>query len=123
MDAVGLDPWYTYGDERYFSVLNGSGTANAQINMSLLYDRYYDRAESLAVTELEVIEAHRSTVFGRDHATVRNEHRDNNNVARTMAAPPTTVQPPTTPPTTTTPPHLNPKQPNRYHTSRGRRHR
>ena len=57
MDAVGLDPWYTYGDERYFSVLNGSGTANAQINMSLLYDRYYDRAESLpAVTELEVIE-------------------------------------------------------------------
>ena len=57
MDAVGLDPWYTYGDERYFSVLNGSGTANAKINMSLLYDRYYDRAESLpAVTELEVIE-------------------------------------------------------------------
>ena len=57
MDAVGLDPWYTYGDERYFSVLNGSGTANAQIDMSLVYDRYYDRAESLpAVTDFEVVE-------------------------------------------------------------------
>jgi hypothetical protein len=47
MTSVGLDPWYTYGDERYFSVLNGSQTANAQIDMSLLYDRYYDRVETL----------------------------------------------------------------------------
>ena len=23
MEYVGLDPWYTYGDERYFNVLNG----------------------------------------------------------------------------------------------------
>ena len=57
MSNVGLDPWYTYGDERYFSVINGSGNANAQISMSMLYDRYYDRAESLpAVTDFEVIE-------------------------------------------------------------------
>jgi hypothetical protein len=57
MTNVGLDPWYTYGDERYFNVLNGSGTANVQIDMSLLYDRYYDRAENLpAITEFDVIE-------------------------------------------------------------------
>jgi len=58
MPNVGLDPWYTYGDERYFNVVNGSNSANAQIDMSLLYDRYYDRAESLpAVTDFEVVEA------------------------------------------------------------------
>ena len=58
MGNVGLDPWYTYGDERYFNVLNNSGTANHQWDMSLLYDRYYDRAETLdAVTEFEVVEA------------------------------------------------------------------
>ena len=57
MEYVGLDPWYTYGDERYFNVLNGSSTANFQWDMSLLYDRYYDRAETLpAVAEFEVIE-------------------------------------------------------------------
>ena len=57
MEYVGLDPWYTYGDERYFNVLNGSSTANFQWDMSLLYDRYYDRAETLpVVTEFEVIE-------------------------------------------------------------------
>ena len=57
MGNVGLDPWYTYGDERYFNVLNNSGTANFQWDMSLLYDRYYDRAESLEpVTEFEVVE-------------------------------------------------------------------
>ena len=57
MTNVGLDPWYTYGDERYFNVLNNSGTANFQWDMSLLYDRYYDRAETLdAVTELEIVE-------------------------------------------------------------------
>ena len=57
MSHVGLDPWYTYGDERYFNVLNGSGTANVHIEMSLLYDRYYDRAENLpAITEFDVIE-------------------------------------------------------------------
>ena len=38
MTNVGLDPWYTYGDERYFNVLNNSGTANFQWDMSLLYD-------------------------------------------------------------------------------------
>ena len=58
MVNVGLDPWYTYGDERYFRVINGSGTANVQIDMSLLYDRYYDRAESLPeITNFEVVEA------------------------------------------------------------------
>ena len=52
------DSWYTYGDERYFRVINGSGSANAQIDMSLLYDRYYDRAESLPeITNFEVVEA------------------------------------------------------------------
>ena len=57
MTHVGLDPWYTYGDERYFNVLNNSGTANFQWDMSLLYDRYYDRAETLAaVTDFEVVE-------------------------------------------------------------------
>ena len=57
MTNVGLDPWYTYGDERYFNVINGSGNANAQISMSLLYDRYYDRAENLpVVTDFEVID-------------------------------------------------------------------
>ena len=57
MTYVGLDPWYTYGDERYFNVLNNSGTANFQWDMSLLYDRYYDRAETLdAVTNFEVVE-------------------------------------------------------------------
>ena len=57
MTNVGLDPWYTYGDERYFNVLNNSGTANFQWDMSLLYDRYYDRAETLdAVAELEIVE-------------------------------------------------------------------
>jgi len=47
MTEVGLDPWYTYSDERYFAVLNGSTTANAQVNMSLLYERYYNRSETL----------------------------------------------------------------------------
>ena len=57
MEYVGLDPWYTFGDERYFNVLNGSSTANFQWDMSLLYDRYYDRAETLpVVAEFEVIE-------------------------------------------------------------------
>ena len=57
MTDVGLDPWYTYGDERYFDVLNRSATANAQINMTFLYDRYYNRSETVpAVTEFDVIE-------------------------------------------------------------------
>ena len=57
MTNVGLDPWYTYGDQRYFNVINGSSNANAQISMSLLYDRYYDRGENLpVVTDFEVIE-------------------------------------------------------------------
>jgi len=57
MEYVGLDPWYTYGDQRYFEVLNGSSTANSQWDMSLLYDRYYDRAETLpSITDFEVVE-------------------------------------------------------------------
>ena len=57
MTEVGLDPWYTYGDERYFRVINGSGSANAQLDMSMLYDRYYDREETLPpVTDLETVE-------------------------------------------------------------------
>jgi hypothetical protein len=68
MTNVGLDPWYTYGDQRYFNVLNGSGNANAQISMSLLYDRYYDRAENLPdVTNFEVIEG--PTVIPCDDGT------------------------------------------------------
>ena len=58
MGYVGLDPWYTYGDERYFNVLNTSGTANFQLDMSMLYDRYYDRAETLvSVPNFDVFEA------------------------------------------------------------------
>ena len=58
MTEVGLDPWYTYGDERYFNVLNTSTTANSQWDMSMLYDRYYDRDENLPpVTDFAVIEA------------------------------------------------------------------
>ena len=40
--------WWTYGDERYFRVINGSSNTNARIDMSLLYDRYYDRAETIS---------------------------------------------------------------------------
>ena len=62
MTEVGLDPWHTYGDERYFNVLNTSTTANSQWDMSMLYDRYYDRAENLPpVTDFEVIEATANT--------------------------------------------------------------
>ena len=68
MTNVGLDPWYTYGDERYFNVINGSENANAQISMSLLYDRYYDRGENLpAVTDFQVIEG--PTVIPCDDGT------------------------------------------------------
>ena len=56
MGPVGLDPWYTYGDERYFRVLNGSSTANAQVDMSLLYERYYQREENVPeVTDFEIV--------------------------------------------------------------------
>ena len=47
MSHVGLDPWYTYGDQRYFDVLNTSAVANAQMDLSIIYDRYYDRSENL----------------------------------------------------------------------------
>ena len=50
MVEVGLDPVHTYGDERYFGVINNSISANAQIDMSLLYDRYYDREENIGVS-------------------------------------------------------------------------
>ncbi|HIF45849.1 MAG TPA: hypothetical protein EYQ73_03520 [Candidatus Poseidoniales archaeon] len=50
MVEVGLDPVHTYGDDRYFDVINNSNSANAQIDMSLLYDRYYDRAENIGVS-------------------------------------------------------------------------
>ena len=57
MEYVGLDPWYTYGDERYFDVLNRSTTANAQVDMSKLYDRYYDREENIEFNQtFEIVE-------------------------------------------------------------------
>ncbi|MCH1588349.1 MAG: hypothetical protein L7S02_04050, partial [Flavobacteriales bacterium] len=48
MGHVGLDPWYTYGDDRYFEVLNTSAVANAQMDLSVIYDRYYDRPANVA---------------------------------------------------------------------------
>ncbi|MEL0101508.1 MAG: amidohydrolase family protein, partial [Euryarchaeota archaeon] len=47
MVNVGLDPVHTWGDERYFRVINNSNSANSQIDMSLLYDRYYDRPATI----------------------------------------------------------------------------
>jgi hypothetical protein len=56
-EFVGLDPWYTYGDQRYFNVLNASIPANMQVDLSKLYDRYYDREENIEFTQsFEVIE-------------------------------------------------------------------
>jgi 5-methylthioadenosine/S-adenosylhomocysteine deaminase len=56
-EFVGLDPWYTYGDQRYFNVLNDSIHGNMQVDLSKLYDRYYDRAEDLDFDQsFEVIE-------------------------------------------------------------------
>jgi len=49
MVNVGLDPVHTWGDERYFRVINGSNSANSQIDMSLLYDRYYDRNATIEI--------------------------------------------------------------------------
>ena len=43
LQPVGLDPVWTYGDERYFRILNESSNANAQIDMSKIYDRWYSR--------------------------------------------------------------------------------
>ena len=48
----GLDPWWTYGDERYFETLNASVSGNARVDLSLLHERYYDRSESLPVVDL-----------------------------------------------------------------------
>ena len=55
MVNVGLDPVHTWGDERYFRVINSSNSANSQIDMSLLYDRYYDRTASIDTVEGEEI--------------------------------------------------------------------
>ncbi len=56
-EFVGLDPWYTYGDQRYFNVLNASIQGNVQVDLSKLYDRYYDRAEVIHFDQsFEVIE-------------------------------------------------------------------
>ena len=56
-EFVGLDPWYTYGDQRYFNVLNASIQGNVQVDLSKLYDRYYDRAEDIHFDQsFEVIE-------------------------------------------------------------------
>ncbi|MDA0716493.1 MAG: amidohydrolase family protein [archaeon] len=56
-EFVGLDPWYTYGDQRYFNVLNASIQGNVQVDLSKLYDRYYDRAEDINFDQsFEVIE-------------------------------------------------------------------
>lgn len=37
-----LDPIYTTGDDRYFDVINRSSHANFHIDLSKLYDNYYD---------------------------------------------------------------------------------
>ena len=39
--SVPLDPIYTWGDQRYFEVLNYSVSANAQIDMSVFYNLWY----------------------------------------------------------------------------------
>jgi hypothetical protein len=49
----GLDPWWTYGDDRYFETLNASTPGNARVDLSLLYARYYARSESLPGADLE----------------------------------------------------------------------
>ena len=41
IDAVPLDPLFTWGDERYFNILNNSATANVQVDMSWIYDTFY----------------------------------------------------------------------------------
>ena len=41
LDAVPLDPLYTWGDERYFEVLNYSISGNAQVDLSLLQPLWY----------------------------------------------------------------------------------
>ena len=96
MTNVGLDPWYTYGDERYFNVLNNSGTANFQWDMSLLYDRYYDRAETL-----DAVRNSKSSKSQRQNR-VRTAHnlRVNPTTIRpepTMTAPEPTMTPPIRP--------------------------
>ena len=48
----GLDPWWTYEDPQYFQTLNGSTSGNAQIDLSLVWDRYYDRAASMTSVDL-----------------------------------------------------------------------
>ena len=53
MVDVGLDPVHTWGDERYFRVINSSNSANSQIDMSLLYDRYYDRNATIDIQQGE----------------------------------------------------------------------
>ncbi|MCS5537229.1 MAG: amidohydrolase family protein [Candidatus Poseidoniaceae archaeon] len=41
IDAVPLDPLFTWGDDRYFGILNNSVTANAQGDMAWVYDTFY----------------------------------------------------------------------------------
>ena len=48
----GLDPWWTYEDPQYFQTLNGSTSGNAQVDLSLVYDRYYDRGASMVAVDL-----------------------------------------------------------------------
>ena len=48
----GLDPWWTYGDERYFQTLNGSIPGNARVDLSKLWAHAYDRDETLAIADL-----------------------------------------------------------------------
>lgn len=74
MVYVGLDPWYTYGDQRYFNVLNNSANANAQIDLSMLYDRYYDREEnvemqtSITVTSVDSTYVEDSGLYPRNRS-------------------------------------------------------
>lgn len=44
MHSIPLDGIFTWGDDRYFSVLNNSFTANHQISFSQIYDDYYSVA-------------------------------------------------------------------------------
>ena len=41
----GIDPWWTYGDDTRVIMVHQMPT---RIDMSLLYDRYYDRAETIS---------------------------------------------------------------------------
>lgn len=66
----GLDPWWTYGDQRYFRVINESSNANARIDMSLLYDRYYDRNETISEISADLEVSNRVTEVQDNHPRI-----------------------------------------------------